>query len=187
MQEANLFLLFIKRLNGLSIPYAVTGSVASIIYGEPRITHDIDIVLLLPKVKIEDFLNAFSKESFYAPPIEVIQNEINRDIRGHCNIIHYETGFKADIYFAGNDKFQHWAIENAKEISFSGSKIMIAPPEYVIIKKLEFFKEGQSQKHLTDIKSILNNSKEMINFDLLNNLILKYGLKKEWEEVADVL
>jgi hypothetical protein len=34
----------IETLDGLRIPYLVTGSVAAMAYGEPRMTNDIDIV-----------------------------------------------------------------------------------------------------------------------------------------------
>ena len=114
MQEVNLFKIFTERFNILKIAYVVTGSVASIIYGEPRITHDIDIVLVLPDIKVKEFIKAFPADEFYIPPLEIIKNEIKREIRGHCNIIHHETGFKADIYFAGENELQLWAIEKAK-------------------------------------------------------------------------
>lgn len=47
MQEPDLFKIFVDPLDELAIPYIVTGAVASIIYGEPRLTHDIDLVLEL--------------------------------------------------------------------------------------------------------------------------------------------
>jgi hypothetical protein len=45
MQEAELFLVCIRPLNELEISYMVTGSVAAMLYGEPRLTHDVDLVL----------------------------------------------------------------------------------------------------------------------------------------------
>ena len=184
MQEPNIFTIFTERLNRLGIPYAVTGSVASIIYGEPRLTHDVDIVLFLPADKIDAFIKIFPLEEFYVPPHEVLMNEIKRETRGNCNIIHQKTGFKADIYFVGQDSFQQWAIENANEIRLSKeSVIRIAPPEYVIVKKLEFFKEGHAQKHISDIKAIIENSKDQINFDLLDSFIAEHGLENEWQKV----
>ena len=45
MPEHNLFHIFVSRLNQLSMPYMITGAVASIIYGEPRLTNDIDLVI----------------------------------------------------------------------------------------------------------------------------------------------
>lgn len=50
MQEVDLIKLFIERFDKLGDSYIVTGSVASIIYGEPRLTHDIDIVIAIKKI-----------------------------------------------------------------------------------------------------------------------------------------
>jgi hypothetical protein len=47
MFETDLLLIYIRRLNGLGVPYMVTGSVAGIVYGEPRVTHDVDLVVAL--------------------------------------------------------------------------------------------------------------------------------------------
>ena len=41
------FLIFTRKLNELNLRYMVTGSVAAIYYGEPRMTNDVDIVVFL--------------------------------------------------------------------------------------------------------------------------------------------
>ncbi|QQS35713.1 MAG: hypothetical protein IPM56_15950 [Ignavibacteriales bacterium] len=181
MQEINLFALYTEVLTKNNIEYFITGSVASIVYGDPRLTHDIDLVVNLSISQVGDFVKAFPSKEFYCPPQDVIITELNRYSRGHFNLIHLETGFKADIYFTGKEELQHWAMQNRKQIEFAGSMIFVAPPEYVIIKKLEFFREGNAQKHLSDIKSILNNSSELINFDFLSEHIDAAGLRSEWE------
>jgi hypothetical protein len=183
MQNHNLFSIFIDKLFENNIEYFITGSVASIVYGEPRLTHDIDIVISIDKHQADEILTAFPLKDFYCPPLEVIKNEVLRANRGHFNIIHHETGFKADIYLTGEDKFQQWALDNKIEIEFSGKKIFIAPPEYVIIKKLEFFREGKSHKHITDIQGILSGSGEKINFNLIEKFVIAFGLENEWKEI----
>jgi hypothetical protein len=183
MQERSLFKIFTDRFNKIGAPYMITGSVASIIYGEPRVTHDIDIVVTIPISSSQKIFEFFPEKEFYLPPIEVINNEILRENRGHCNIIHHESGFKADIYFCGDDDFQHWGLENRKFFDFLDSQIAVAPAEYLIVKKLEFYKEGGSQKHLSDIKGIFENYSEHINFEMLNGFIDRFNLKKEWTEV----
>ncbi len=45
MHEANLFLMFTRRFNALGAAYMVSGSVAVIIYGQPRLTHDVRSML----------------------------------------------------------------------------------------------------------------------------------------------
>lgn len=180
MQEPKLFQIFVEKLNDFDLPYMVTGSIASIVYGEPRLTHDIDIVITFPVELIDKFLSSFPDDDFYSPPVEIVRNEIIKENYGHCNIIHHKTGFKADIYFAGNDDFQHWALENVNLIKFHEIEIPIAPPEYVIVKKLEFYREGKASKHISDIQAILENSLELINTNLLEKYIDQFDLQNQW-------
>lgn len=171
MQEHNLFKIYIDKLNHLNLNYFVTGSVAVIMYGEPRLTHDIDIVIFIADIDICKFINEFSETEFYVPPVEVIKNEIKRGIRGHFNLIHHETGFKADIYPIGNDPLHMWAMKNRKEFKIENASTFIAPPEYVIIRKLEYYEEGDSDKHIRDIKSILQNYNSKIDFNFIRRHI----------------
>lgn len=71
-------------------------------------------------------------------------------------------------------------MENKIKIKFAGSDIFLAPVEYVIIKKLQFFKEGSSQKHIDDIKNILINSEDLMKFDFLKMNIVDLGLNDVW-------
>jgi hypothetical protein len=58
--------------------------------------------------------------------------------------VHNATGFKADIYLPGNDELQRWGMINKRKINFLNKILFIAPTEYVIIKKLEFYNEGKA-------------------------------------------
>ena len=100
MPETNLFLMFTQRLNMLGVTYMVSGSVAVIIYGEPRLTHDVDLIVVLDRGHIARLPEVFPPAEFYCPPTEVIAVEAAREQRGHFNIIHHETGFKAGAYLS---------------------------------------------------------------------------------------
>jgi hypothetical protein len=186
MPEPNLFKIFTARLNKIGVRYMVTGAVAVIIYGEPRLTHDIDVVVELRSDEVKKIQGAFPSEEFYCPPEEAIRLEVKRPSRGHFNIIHRETGFKADCYLMGDDKLHLWGISKRKELDIEGEPVWVAPPEYVIIRKLEYFREGRSEKHLKDIASILAISPDEIDFDQLQGKISAYGLEKEWKEAKSV-
>jgi hypothetical protein len=56
MPEAELFLLFVRPLNGAAIRYMIGGSVAAIFYGEPRLTHDVDFVVSLESDDVQRFI-----------------------------------------------------------------------------------------------------------------------------------
>jgi len=182
MRERNLFQIFTTRLNRMGIRYMVTGAVAAIIYGEPRLTNDVDFVIELKPEDFAKFEQAFPADEFYCPDKETIKLEARRASRGHFNIINHETGFKADFYLVGQDELHHWAMAKRKEFIVEGESFWLAPPEYVIFRKLEYYREGGSEKHLRDIAGILALSCESIDFDQLQKKIEAYGLGKEWAE-----
>jgi len=187
MLELNLFQIYVGRLNRFAIRYMVTGAVASIIYGEPRLTHDIDLVVELSQDNVKKIVKAFPSEEFYCPPPEIISLEIRRPLRGHFNLIHHETGFKADIYLLGEDELHNWAMSNRRRFDIEGEPIWLAPPEYVILRKLQYYHEGGSEKHLKDIVSMLEISSDKINFNELNEKIQDYGLEQEWQKAKKMI
>ena len=90
MQDHDIFLLYCDKFSSLGIEYMVTGSVASILYGEPRLTHDIDMVLSVKELDGRAFSLEFPIDDFYCPPVEVLMIESRRVQRGHFNLIHHE-------------------------------------------------------------------------------------------------
>jgi hypothetical protein len=187
MPEPELTLLFTRRLNALGARYMVSGSVAVSIYGAPRLTNDVDIVVVLDPAQIARLREVFSEIEFYVPPIEAIAAEAARDERGHFNIIHHDTGFKADLYLVGRDPLHLWALPRARKREIAGEPFFIAPPEYVIVRKLEFHREGRaresgSEKHLTDIRSMLAVSGDAIDRGELERMIAERGLQEVWNK-----
>lgn len=181
MHEANLYNIFLSRLNQAGFDYMVTGSVACIIYGQPRMTHDIDIILDVRTSQIDELINVFPVKEFYCPPSNIIQIENDREARGHFNLIHQDSGFKADIYPVGNDNLIRWGLSCKKKFQMQEQVVWVAPPEYVIIQKIQYYLEGGSSKHLSDIRGVLNTSSEMIDFSSLEEWIEKLSLQGEWE------
>jgi len=59
---------------------------------------------------------------------------------------HSESGLKADIYLAGRNGVDAWAFRHAREYSIGGLRVRLAPPEYVIVRKLEFYREAGSHR-----------------------------------------
>ncbi len=180
MPENNLFFIFLERIEKSGIEYFIGGSVASIVYGEPRLTHDIDLIMHIHKSEVKKILLNFPDDQFYLPPEESMISEISLGEKGHFNIIHNSTGFKADIYFVGNDLLHKWALENKRIIKFMEMNLPIAPPEYIIIKKLIFYNEGKSIKHIDDIRGILRESSELINYETLTTFLTKYNVSKTY-------
>lgn len=45
---------------------------------------------------------AFEEEEFYRLPLEAVAAEAGRRARGHFNLIHRGTAYRADLYLAGH-------------------------------------------------------------------------------------
>jgi hypothetical protein len=183
VQLPDLLAPFITRLDTLGVSYMITGSIAGILYAEPRMTHDVDIVIDLPASKVGDFVRAFPLEHFYCPPEEVLAIEVKRRHRGHCNVIDHDTGFKADIYIA-YDELHRWALSRVRRLEVDTVTLPVAPPEYVMIRKLEYLREGGSDKHVRDLRSMLEVSGDQLDREFLAGEITKRGLDATWVRVT---
>ena len=61
MQQADLFLIFTAPLDAAQVAYMVSGSVASMVYGEPRLTNDVDIIVALAPARAGDIEKLFTQ------------------------------------------------------------------------------------------------------------------------------
>lgn len=182
MEQIDLFLLFTRPLDQAGLPYMATGSVAAMLYGVPRFTHDLDLVLDLRGTSETVFESYYPSVQFYRPPAEVIRMESRRAQRGHFNLIHHDSGLKADIYLFGKDDLHAWGLERRHRVDLpDGEGIWLAPPEYVILRKLQYFREGHSEKHLQDIRGMLDVSADLIDRDALDTWLDHLHLQEEFD------
>ena len=174
---------FIEPLEKSGFRYMITGSVATIAYAQPRLTNDIDLILEISQAQVNQLCATFPEDLFYLPPSDVMKAECARTQRGHLNIIHLDSMLKADVYLCGNDPLHHWALARPVRIQLAELTVSFAPPEYVMLRKMEFFQEGGSEKHLRDIANIIETSGAMINFTFLQEQINQLSLQAVWQLV----
>lgn len=184
MEEPDLLAVFVHPLHRAGVRYMITGSVASIQFGEPRLTMDVDLVISLQDADVATIAATYPPSEFYCPPSDVIRAEIQRPARGHFNVIHLLTGLKADFYPSRRPEWV-WAWERRLLSEADGHPVYFAPPEYVILSKLEFYREGGSEKHLRDIRGMLAVSAERIDVPLIQRCATELGVSKEWRLATD--
>ena len=171
---------FLEPLERLGLPYCITGSVAASVYGEPRLTADIDVILLLRAEDMGRLMAVFPDTAYYVPPAETLYVELSRSTRGMFNLIHHATQFKADVYIAARDPLHAWALEKRRRIDLQGSGTWIAPPEYVVLRKLEFLREGGQDKHVRDIRFMLAATDLDVAF--IEGEVAGRGLQQQWRQ-----
>ncbi|MDO8540165.1 MAG: hypothetical protein Q7S40_06940 [Opitutaceae bacterium] len=182
--EPDLYTVFVHPLHQAGVRYMIVGSVASMHYGEPRFTMDVDLVVHLDEPEIATITATFPEADYYVPPAAAMAEEIRRSARGHFNLIHLPTGLKADFYPSRNHPYWEWSWAHRRCDIVEGHSACFAPPEYVILSKLEFYREGGSEKHLRDIRSMLAVSGDEIDRALLERAVAEFGLTDQWARVV---
>ncbi|MGH7650054.1 MAG: nucleotidyl transferase AbiEii/AbiGii toxin family protein [Gemmatimonadaceae bacterium] len=180
MLAPDLYVHFLRRLNATGIRYMITGGLAAIIYGEPRLTNDVDIVIVLGPEDADRLVAAFQAPGYYAPPLEVVREEAARPAWGHFNVLHVDTALRADVYPLGDDPLGAWAMERRWEAPVADETVWVAPIEYVILMKLIYFRDGGSDRHLRDISAMVRISGETIDQPALESWLNRLLLHDEW-------
>jgi hypothetical protein len=80
--DPDLIGLFVEPLERMGVPYMVKGGLASVVYGDPRLTRDVDVVLELRGAEAARFAQEFSAMDMYVPPPEVLEEEAARPRAG---------------------------------------------------------------------------------------------------------
>ncbi len=182
MEPTELLRIVGKHLDQCGCARFVTGSLASTVFGEPRFTNDIDIVVRMDAHKAARFASMFTGDDWY------ISSEAAADAalrHGMFNVIHVPSGLKADIVVARGTAHDDARFERVRHISMpDGRTEPFASPEDVILKKLEFFREGGSSKHLRDIESMIAvQGAESLDWPYLNEWAQRLGIALELERV----
>lgn len=179
MEWYDLLKILAHRMSELRIPYFVTGSSASMTYGESRNTNDIDVVAQLVPDDAARLCASFPAPDFFVSAAAV-RNAIHSGKM--FNIIHPESGLKIDVIPAKATEFDRTRLSRSMLLQLrDGLQVWFASPEDVILKKLEFFREGGSEKHLRDITGILLLCPDPIDQPYIVDWAARLGVADLWE------
>ena len=165
-----------KILQKLKIPYIITGGMAVLVWGRPRFTADIDIVI---ELKFED-IDSLTRALLMLGRANYIDKNMIKDALRHggeFNFIHGETGIKVDFWVLQKQPFDLSRIRRRIAKDILGKKVYFISPEDLILSKLQWYQQGQSIRHIEDIESILKISKVDLRY------IRKWARKQSTSDV----
>ena len=166
----------------LGIAYAVVGSVASSFYGEARLTNDIDVVADLRIGQIAEFVREFPSDDFYLSE-QAVREAIR--LRSQFNVIHPDSGLKVDVIIPELSGLNQLLSRKRVQPKEAGFETFFASPEDVILKKLEFYREGGSEKHLRDIAGVLKITGQGVDRSYIADWAQRLGVLEIWQSVCD--
>lgn len=179
MTQAELLRHLVESLEELGIDYMIVGSHASIYYGEPRFTQDVDVVVELTPSALPGFLSRFPPAEFY------VSEDAARDAvaqRGQFNLIHGASGVKIDLFLGKDTEYDRLRFTRRQRLPLiPGHEAYFARPEDVILYKLLYFRQGGSERHLRDIAGMLAVSGPDIDVGYVAEWARRLGVLDVWE------
>ena len=184
MSQSELLIYILDLLTRLDIPYMVTGSVVSSIQGDPRSTHDVDIVVLLEKSTIRPLSEAIPRDPFY-----LNENSMHQAVeRRHMfNLLDGTTGNKVDFWLLTDDAFDKSRFGRRQKTTVLGvGNFYVTSPEDTILSKLRWAKIANgSEKQLTDAVSVFEMQFDRLDMDYLKRWVEQLQLHTYWQQLID--
>ena len=137
MSQQELLKSVIRALDAAGIDYMATGSVVSSLQGEPRSTHDIDLVVAIHPESVKNLVSAFPSPAYYLNEEDIIEAINNR---GMFNLIEVGSGDKVDFWLLTDDPFDRARFKRKYREDVFGIGMWISTAEDTILMKLKWAK-----------------------------------------------
>ena len=181
MSQQELLKIVISGLEDKNIPYMLTGSLVSSIQGEPRLTHDIDIIISLENKDSDKIVSLFPPDRYY-----ISENAIKEslDKKTSFNVIDLKAGDKVDFWILTGNAFDSSRFARRIKIKFLDFFIYISTPEDTILEKLLWSKiSGGSEKHFVDAVHVFEIQREELDYGYIKLWSEKLGIEIHWKKI----
>lgn len=174
MSQSDLLKKIAGILSAQEIPYMLTGSLVSSIQGEPRSTHDIDIIISIRPSDIPGIVRTFPAGEFYLDRESISQALKNQ---GMFNVIDLREGDKIDFWMLTDSEFDRSRFSRRQEFELLGEKVWLSSAEDTILAKLRWAELcGGSRKHYLDALKVYEVQYPQLHMEYLTDWVRQLKL-----------
>ncbi|MEO8961379.1 MAG: hypothetical protein ABI325_05835 [Ginsengibacter sp.] len=174
-------LLFVLHSN--RIDYMVTGSIVSSLQGEPRATHDVDIVVNIMVSSIPELIKAFPPPQYYLDATSIMEAIEHKTM---FNLLDTNEGDKIDFWILTDEPFDTSRFERKYEENVFGFKMKISRSEDTILAKLCWAKlSGGSEKQFNDAMRVYEVQYEMLDLSYLEHWVKQLQVTEFWNKLVE--
>ena len=151
MNEIDIVRDISRRFEKADISYMLTGSMAMNYYAQPRMTRDIDVVIAISPDDVGRVAALF-RPDYYVSEENIRESIAHESI---FNLIHQESVIKVDCIIRKNSEYRRMEFGRRQKISVLDFITFIVSKEDLIISKLSWAKESNSDVQLSDVRNLL--------------------------------
>jgi len=151
MNEIDIVRDISHRFEQARIAYMLTGSMAMNYYAQPRMTRDIDVVIAISPDDVGRVAALF-RPDYYVSEENIRESIAHESI---FNLIHQESVIKVDCIIRKNSEYRQMEFERRQKISVLDFITFIVSKEDLIISKLSWAKNSNSDVQLSDVRNLL--------------------------------
>lgn len=180
MSQQDLLKRVVGALEESGCQYIVTGSYASSLQGEPRLTHDIDLVVVIPPGSVDKLIGYFP-----APEFHLDGGLMKAAIREQSmfSVLHVPEGDNVDFWMLTSDPFDESRFDRKIRENVLGIDLVVSSPEDTILAKLRWAKlSGGSEKQYRDALRVYELQNEALEIDYIREWVKKLGVEKDWDK-----
>jgi hypothetical protein len=181
MSQQELLKRVVAALDAASVDYMITGSVASSLQGEPRSTHDIDLVVTISPSAAKHLLCAFPPPDYYLDEAAILQ-AIRQ--RGMFNLLDLREGTKVDFWLLKDEPFDRSRFSRKCVEEVAGARLKVSRPEDTILMKLKWAREaGGSEKQFTDALRVYEVQSGQLDLGYIERWACELGVEESWQKL----
>jgi hypothetical protein len=181
MPQQELLKKVVALLDRNDIDYMVTGSLASSLYGEPRATHDIDLIVAIRESDVKSLTEVFASPDYYLEEESMREAIVSKSM---FNLIEAKEGDKIDFWVFTADPFDQLRFTRKRPESIFGFKVNISSPEDIILAKLHWaLRSGGSEKQFTDALRVFEIQYKKLDIVYLEHWAKNLGIMPLWEHL----
>lgn len=174
----SVLLRFIAVLDSARIPYAVGGSLASGVHGQPRTTHDFDLLVEMSSEHVKPLIAGLGPD-FYADEPSM-REALKR--KASFNVIHKKSAQKIDVFVSSGKGLDGEQIRRRVEAQLEAGdpNVFVTSAEVIILRKLDWYRRGgmASDRQMRDVASVLREQRGRLDDSYLERMAAELDLRE---------
>ncbi len=169
----------IDALEGLGIPYMLVGSFSSNLYGIPRSTKDIDLVIELGSQSVRTIADRLGPQ--FCLDSQMSFESVTMTSQHVIEVI--GSPFKIELFHLSDDPHDRERFRRRRRATFGQRSVSVATAEDVIITKLNWAVRSSRGKDREDVRDVIAVQGGVLDWDYIYSWADRHGTRELLEDI----